>query len=295
MYMRFTIIFSFIVLFFTHSLAISQTGNETINEWEDIILLKSGTSFRGIIFEQIPNKYYKIRLHDGTVLEFESFLVDIVTRQPKVKLPELQQEEPKDKNVPIAKIYDIPIDTPLKSLWLTIGPSVHLGIMGWSPFGLFPAPKDAEPVGLMYGIGIDASVGTKISDKMYAWGALSTDFNKVLTSYTYVNSNDVAYSYTSKMNRYSISVGLSHKITNFFLVLELGQAFGECWIPEHFDIDGYTVPEKYISDSYSLIGWGVIIPLIEGSLSASGIADISGLFGSVNLNLKFGLVYTPNF
>ena len=292
--MRFTIILTLIILFFTHSSSISQTGNETINEWEDIILLKSGTSFRGIIFEQIPGKFYKIRLNDGTVLEFESFLVDVVTRQPKVKLPQLQKEEPSDKNIAIAKIYDVPIDAPLKPLWLTIGPSIHVGDLG-SLFGLFPVSKNAPLVGLLYGIALDASVGTKISDKMYAWGALSVDFNKVLTSYKNINSNEVVYSYTSKMNRYSISVGMSHKIQNFFLVWKIGEAFGESWIPEHLDLDGYTVPEKYISDSYPLIGWGVILPIIEGTLSGSGIADVSGLYDSVNLSFKFGLVYTPNF
>lgn len=290
--MRFTVLFAFIALFLTSSFALSQTDNSTTNEWEDIILLKSGASFRGIIFEQIPNKYYKIRLNDGTVLEFESFLVDVVTRQPKVKFPAQQQQtgaSPSEPTITTPSDYRIvaPHDDRLPSTWLTFGPSVNLGyIVG--------ASSDAytSTLSLFYGLNLHASYGKKLSEKMYIWGTLSGDFNKVVTSYS--SGSGSSYTQTSGVNQYRIGLGMSYKVIENFIVWSIGESFAEKWIPER-KIDNVVIsPAMYASDRFLYVNWGAVIPL-DFHVSGYITADITYLFEEVHLGGKFGLLYTPNF
>lgn len=73
-----TLLLSILAIFITNiPTAIAQ------DNYEDVIYLKSGTVFRGIIVEQIPDKYYKLKMADGNIFEFETQLVARVTREPK--------------------------------------------------------------------------------------------------------------------------------------------------------------------------------------------------------------------
>ncbi len=285
--MRFTLILTVIILCISSSLAISQSGNGTANEWEDVILLKTGVSFRGIIFEQIPNKYYKIRLYDGSILEFKAENVDVVTRQPIVKHNNLQSEESQNKHVQPTKIYST-YNTQTKPLWLTVGPYLNLGLSSGG--------SDYDPrYQAFYGIGLGASVGTKIGDNAYVMGMLSADFNRVASDLPKDNStSSTEVIYASKQNVYRIGAGISHKIQDFFGILQIGEVFAENWDQEYLDYSQNKVPEKYSSDNNPFISAGLIFPISDG-LVVSTSCDVTKIFNSLTISIKLGLVYTPIF
>ena len=52
-------------------------------EFEDVLFLNSGTMFRGIIIMYVPEKFYKIKLADGSIFDIETRLVAKVVREKK--------------------------------------------------------------------------------------------------------------------------------------------------------------------------------------------------------------------
>src|SRR5436189_3530467 len=69
-----------LVLVLTSTITYAQADKQ---QYDDVIILKSGTVFRGTIIESIPDVSYKIKQKDGTILEFEARLIEKVMRVPR--------------------------------------------------------------------------------------------------------------------------------------------------------------------------------------------------------------------
>ncbi|MBK9247884.1 MAG: hypothetical protein IPM69_07185 [Ignavibacteria bacterium] len=285
--------FASIVLIFCTVCVFAQGTNTSPVEYEDIIVLKSGVSFSGIIFEQVPNKIYKIRLHDGTILEFEAYLVEIISRQPRVILPPLQQKEKTSTPTPPSTISQVSTiypnadkAIPLKPLWFTIGPNINAGYSTSLSFSNYSNMNLGS--GYMYGFGGSVSCGFKVGEKSYVWGSVSGDMGRMASV-----SVDQSYIVNSNINEYRIGVGMSNKVQNYFMIWSLGYSFGERWDDEVSDIYGKIRPQGYFTDRFASITWGVVMP-IDKRIAGSVSTNINGLFETLNIALKLGLVYTPN-
>lgn len=58
---------------------------QTSPNLEDVLYMKNGNIFHGIIIEQVPNDYVKIQTRDGNLLRFKTSEIDRMTREAVYK------------------------------------------------------------------------------------------------------------------------------------------------------------------------------------------------------------------
>lgn len=303
--MKYTVFFLIVLLsisYTSYTYAQSTNNSEQQNvEWEDVVLLKSGASFRGILLEQIPGKLYRLRLNDGNIIDFEGFLVDMVVRQPKVKVPvtnnstSTQAPQTQTGNSQKGDIVYSTIIKPsteqVKPLpyWFEAGPRLNAGFTGLgTAFGLIN-----DGLGLIYGYGAEGSGGILLNDKMYLLGQLSVDFNTITTPFASDSRSDYEYP-DIKFNTYRLGLGMSYRMFNYYIFWTVGQSFSERWVPGYTNEFEREIPSSYGTDKYLYINSGTIIH-INGKLSGIVGANITGLFDTFMITTRFGLTYSINF
>ena len=68
-------------LFFFTSIAFAQ------NNLEDVIYLKNGSVYRGLIIEQVPNLSYKIQIAGGSIISVTLTEIEKITKEPRYHSP----------------------------------------------------------------------------------------------------------------------------------------------------------------------------------------------------------------
>jgi hypothetical protein len=63
------------------SSAVGQDGSNL----QDVVYLKDGTSIKGIILEQVPNKSIKLKAVDGTTYVYDFNMIEKITKEPSSK------------------------------------------------------------------------------------------------------------------------------------------------------------------------------------------------------------------
>lgn len=250
----------------------------------DIIVLKSGAVFRGTILSFIENIYYRIKLQDGTVLDFETRLVEQVLKERVVNGRVIS-------NTGQEVTYKAPDKyASMKQYFLAGGANLNLSLPFYADIS-----TDGQRASISYNLGFHGLGGYRLSSVLYLGGILGYNVGK--GQYVSSNSSRVV-SYDETM--FSYGVGPIWKSS-----LIGGISYQYVFIGQDFSAISYDDivfdPNSGISETVGIkdnkhslsIGTGILVEITSG-LGFLTETRFNYFRGSGNLNARLGLVYSPN-
>jgi len=273
---KITIVAIAILLFGNSSVCLAamspdSTKKQIVDELEDVVYLKNGTVFRGILIEQNVNEYYKLKLNSGAVLEFVPFEILKVTKEARIVTKEREINE--SARVEQYGSFDMKPFSSQKVFYLAGG-----------DFGLY------NGLYLDYGYGVFGMGGIHLVNQAY-----------IGISASYSNIHNIFFENVFITNKID---GISHEFSLGIGGLVGGETFiiggtvGPIW-------ESYQIYEVYfdsvnsrsdihkvgVTNTGALLSAGVYFPLKGTNIAfnANGSLSIYNSFTSTKQAIKFGV------
>lgn len=257
----------------------------------DVIVLKSGTVFRGEIIEYVPNHVYRIKLVDGTVLDLDIKLIETVYVYTNSKNPSLKSA--------LINIQIATLDSTSGKLEVQYGnqkPSRDayfwgLGLGMKLYYSILPASLDWNSTSVGYAGDIETLFGTKVFNTSYVIGNISLDYGNGIALPLHSTSTKP---YTETLLNYSI--GYMWEENQYYVQLSVGNGHRFSSSSEYVfnsNLGRYDSVKVSNTESSLFFLSGLLINL-SNNIAVRSVGIVDAYRGTINLTTVISLMYSPN-